>query len=340
MKKFNYFHRSPEGDGGGGGGEITFTPEQETVVAQRVADALEQNKPEITLKSATDFLKNANIKVFSSEGDYHQDIVNTLTNISGSRIENPTSLERSVLKFKSSIAGEVLSPVDQEVKSLTGKDKQEGEKTRDYIKRVLPEVMKGGEIDLAEFNSTKSKLAEYKNKVGTLETQYNELQGQIVSNEMNALINKGMPNNLDYSQSEMKMMLPGIHARINERYDIQKDERGFAVIDKETKEAVLDGSGNRKSIDVVVNDYVKAMTDLRFKQQDGSNGSGAGLPGEGGSGAANPNAEQVQQLEKQWAEKLAENGLIGHEKKAFEMRKQMGLPLTAQALEKWPDLKS
>lgn len=338
MKFLNNIQYSPDGDGGGDA--IQFTPEQEEVIKQRISAELENHKPDITLKSAQDFLKNANIKVFSSEGDYHQDITNTLNRIVTERIEHPNALEKSVLKFKSGLAGEVLSPVDQEIKVLTGKEKLEGEKTRDYIKRVIPELIKGGDIDAAEFNSTKSKLNQAQTKIKEWEQKYVDLQNTTITNEKNQLISKGIPTNLDYSLEEMNIMLPGINSRINEKYDIQKDDKGFIVIDRAIGEAVLDGEGRRKDVSIVVNDYVKSMSDLRFKKEDGSNNNGgANLPGD--NGANNPlNDEQMKDKSEQWVNQLAEKGLVGHEKEAFVMRKQLGLPLTQQALDKWPELKN
>lgn len=330
-------HRSPDEGAGAGGSEVKFTPEQDTVVQQKIDAALESHKPEMTLKSATDYLKNANIKVFSSEGDYHQDITTTLASITGSRIENPNALEKSVLKFKSGVAGEILTPIDQELKNLTGKDKQEGEKTRDYIKRILPEVMKGGEIDAAEFNSTKTKLSKSQELVVELQGKFTNLQNEIVVNDVSALISKGMPTNLDYSASELNIMLPGIRAQIKEKYEIKKDDKGFMVIDRQTEEAVLNGDGHRKSVDVVVNDFVKSLTDLRFKK-DGS--GGANLPGDtDGAGESQQTEEQLKDANKKWVDALAEKGLIGHEKEAFVMRKAMSLPITKEAIEKWPELK-
>ena len=335
FKPLFHFNRSPEG-GGGGGADVTFTPEQETVIASRVSKALEDHKPAIDLNSATSFLKNAGIQTFKSQGDYHSDIVDTLTRISSERIENPNNLEKSVIKFKSALAGEVLSPVDQEFKVLTGKEKLENEKTRDYIKRVLPDVMKGSNVDLAEFNSLKSNVTKATQNASDWEKKYNTLETTIVENEKTSLISQGIPTNLDYSAAEMKMMLPGIHSRIAERFEIGKDERGFHVIDKNTKEAVLDGKGNRKSIDVIVGEFVNSLTDLRFKNEDGSPRKGATLP----NGVGTLVGDALATKETEWEAALTEKGLIGHEKGAALLRKTMGLPLSATVIARWPELKN
>lgn len=332
IKPLFHFYRSP---GGGDGGGVEFTPEQETVIATRVSEALENHKPEIDISSATAFMKNAGIQTFKSQGDYHNDIVSTLTRISSERIENPNSLEKSVIKFKSSLAGEVLSPVDQEFKVLTGKEKLENEKTRDYIKRVLPEVMKGSNVDLAEFNSLKSNASKATQTAQEWEQKFNTLETQIVENEKTALISKGIPTNLDYSVQEMQMMIPGINSRINDRFEMGKDEKGFYMIDKNTEEVVLTNEGHRKPIDVVVSEFVNSLTDLRFKNEDGSPRKGATLP----NGKDTLTGDALVTKEAEWRKALTDKGLIGHEKESAVLRKNLGLPISEAVLKRWPDLK-
>jgi hypothetical protein len=319
---------------------MDFTPEQETVIKGRietdVATALENHKPEITNALAQDFLKNQGINTFKSKGDYNDDIVKTMTSItSGSRIENPNELEKAVLTFKSNLAGEVLSPVDQVFKNLTGHDKLEKEKTREYITRVLPLLEKGGSGDLAQLNALEAKLVEANKLTSNSVGELKKVQNELFSRDKNALISKGLPDNLDYSAQEMEFMLPGIIAQFEAKYNLEKDDKGFRAVDILTNTQVSLADGIRKPVQDVFKEFITAMPNLRLKLEDGKPRDGARLPGD--LPAKTP--EQEKELNDKFIKALAEKNLFGHEKESWLLRKDMGMPIPEKAIKQWPELK-
>lgn len=328
---------SPDGGEGGGGEPVQFTPEQSAEVERRINEALESKTPD--LAGSLSFIKKAGGRAYLSDQDFENDVHTNLNSILSEKIENPNELQKSLLKFKSGLIGEVLSPVDQTIKELTGVEKSETEKTRDYAKRALQKLKEssGGQVDEATVAALQAKIQEANTNSESWKTKYDSLLQTQNQTAIEQEVAKGIPTSaLDYSDAEMSVVLPGIQAQVNAafKFEVDKDGNRFAINTK-TGLPELDGEGNKKPISEVVGNFVASMNGLKLKKQ---NSGGAGLPGDAGNGGS-LTQEQLTEREAQWKKQLADKRLIGHEKESFVIRKNLGLSVPQNAINKWPELK-
>jgi hypothetical protein len=319
-----------------GEGVDKLSAEQVAAVNKLAAAKIEEAKAgAVDISSATKFLENAGGKVFLAEKQFHDEVHNTLNTVMTTRIDNPNELQKTVMKFKSDLIGEVLSPVDQQIKSLSGIEKNEDEKTKDYASRVFTEVSKSGKGNEGELNALRGKLDQANAQVKKLEGTVLELNQAQQVQERNQLVSQGIPGNLAYSAEERKIVMPGIMAQVNQQFKFEKDDSGkWFATDNTTGNPVLDQQGNKRAVNDVVNDFIINLPGIKLGDTPPG---GAQVPGgQGGQGGGGNNEEQ----EKKWKEELNKKGLIGHEREAMLMRKNLGLPISQRALEQWPELKS
>lgn len=320
-------------DPAGGGGTPDFTEEQEKVIQARI-DAELEKVPKLTLSSATKFIENAEGMVFLSQKAFDDKVGGIVERVQKERIDNPTDLESRLIKFKGDMAGEALTPVDEVIKSLTGIEKNAGEKTKDFAKRALPSLKtaEGGEIDITEFNAIKTSNEKLKQQLEEKNNEFTKLTNDIVGREKKDILSKGIFGaGAKFTKEEEALMMPGLESKINEHFDFVKDDKGYKAVNKQNQAMETDAEGNRKDPIQVVSDFVKTIPGLKFETNGAR--SGAGLPGSGGQ-----SKEQQEEAEKKWQEQVAEKGLLGHEKEAMLMRKNAGLPVSAQAVKIWPEL--
>lgn len=323
-----YKNLSPDPAGGGG-----FTEDQEKVIQARITAELEKS-PKIDLKSATKFIENSEGLVFLSQKGYQDKVIETIDRVQKERIDNPSELENRLFKFKGDAAGEALTPVDAQIMALTEMKKKEGEKTRDYAARVLPTLKgnKTGEVDITEFNAIKHAKENLEKQLEEKDAKLKGMNNDILKNMRADIFNKGISDaSLKYPSEELSLVTVGIKSKLSDTFDFIKDEKGFKVVHKDSQEMQTNTDGTRKDPALVVTEFVKALPGLKFDTN--SQNSGAGIPGTKGE-----NNEQVKELEDKWNKELAEKGMIGVEKQAQLMRKNLGLPLSSAAKKAFPEL--
>lgn len=137
--------------------------------------------------------------------------------------------EQSVLNTK---IGELHGRYDQDVKEVTGIEKNQGEKTYDYVKRVLGDFKSkvGGSTEL------QTKVTQYETEIQTLKTQIAEGKG-----------NEAMKQQLKDAQTEL--------ATLKTQYDTDKQDWGNK--EKEFSQQIT-------SIQVD-SQFEKAVSGLKFK---------------------------------------------------------------------------
>lgn len=343
----NIRNLSPDGYDMPGLPEGVELSEAQQSYVNSVADSMVDQalkKSSMTIDGATKFIKNSGGTVFLSDNALDEKIQETLNEVMDTKIENPNKLQQSIISFKDHVTGSTLSPVDQVIKEISGIDKEEGWKTKDYVRKAAEALTKAAEggIDPKEHNAIKTKLTEALKQVATLTGEKEGLAKSIFQNEVNGFVNRGLPvDRLDYEGVALDAIKSMLQSKVGEQFDFQKDEKGWKAINKETGEPVLNQDGTRKSPEEVINDFVLSVENLKLKAVNG----GPGKPTLPGGGSGNLSEEQKKAAMEKVNEKLNEKGLIGHEKAAYVIAKEFGVldvfagPNLKAVQEQWPDLK-
>jgi len=290
------------GDGGGGGAN---------------------NPPAINLETATNFVKENGGVVFSNAEALTKHVT-----------DNSATIVSDAQK-------EVYSKIDANLESAFGIKRNDNEINVDYLNRakdvfkisVLASNDNGnGSAELiAARTQMKTTAEEIKVLEGTIET----MKSSVITGDITGQLNTGISSlNLDYSGIEYSSMKNELSRQFNERYDIKKDDRGFIVTDRTTKEAVLSPEGQRLSIADTLVGFAKKTDGLRFKNNEGGAGNGGNLPNNGqGTGGASIAEQKV--IEDRVAKIASEKGLFGHERQYWEIAKQNGMTIPEKLKKLW-----
>ncbi len=280
---------------------MDITQEELDAKVNEALDNYKKENPPMDIQSASNMIQNAGGKVFL----------------------NDESLDNFVKEKTSYVRSQALNPVDKVIKETFGIDKvNEHEKTKDFLLRGFTEwsKKKGGEgIDEAEFNALKTNLSE---ALGEIETYKGKIEGyekDKLNGELSSLRGEGIPiNDLDYSETEMKVFMPGLNAMIDAEFDFQKDERGWKGINRRTGEVVLEGE-NRKEIPKIVNDFVKGLENIKFKVPEYK---GSRAPN--GTGSANLTDADKQRIQEELDKFQKENPDSGSGRSYWEKARSLG----------------
>lgn len=281
---------SPEGEQTGGGGETTTVETPKEISLQDAIKAIEKIGGTVY---ASESAKNNAIK--ATRGNWESDV-------------------RGKVKESFGVGWNDNEPLEDYIKRASG----------EFVKSQTPEKKKDKSEENEDFKALKSALEAKNQELEQFKSQLSNYEKEKLSTEMQGFVNKGIPlDKLDYDEFTKDGVLIKINNGIKEKYDFQKDEKGWKVINKATGELIPDSEGNRKSIENVVGDYIKSLQGLKFKQE----GKAANLPGS--SEGTMSEAAKKSALEKADAE-IQSKGLLGHERQAVEILKKYGVATQRQ----------
>ncbi len=290
----------------------------------------EAQQPSINLETATQFIQKAGGRVFLDSKELENKISQTLERVDAEKIQDPTDFESSVIKFLNKRNAIFYGKIDNKLQQA-GIPKEENELTEDHLVRVI-NSLKDGKIkgvDPGEVEALKSKLQEAVSGTSKAQQELEDLKTKILTQERDNLITKGVPENLEYNAKELSVLLPGLKDQFLNAFQIEKDGEKWKAIDKSKNIPVLTPDGDYMSPDEVFKGFIDGIESLRRTPQQQN---GAGIP-------IGMTEGERKDKESDWRNVLDKKGLIGTEKKAQIIRKEMGLPISDRAKSIWPELK-
>jgi hypothetical protein len=228
---------------------------------------------------------------------------------------------------------EFATPLDNVVEEFTGISKEENEKTKDYLSRVL-QASKADEGSIEQLRETlekkyKSNYEQQNKRLDELKSEYEKLQNDYTSKiseykqkEEQSIVNSFIGGITFNSENELinNAVKNQVIANFFQDHEFAQTEDGSMTVRKNGT-VVFDPDENTPtpiSVEKFFGDYVKEIKETyNIKETKKRGGKSPDISS--GSLAANT---------QRWKEQVYAKGLYGHEAEALELKKKHGIPLT------------